>query len=222
MTKAKEQKASVTEQFHKLFDDSPIGIVIIADNYIEKANNAFLKLIGSEKLIFHKQCLHDFFDIKSNGSEVAELKKCFKGLAEKCSIKNVALKNSTQQVDIHVSHFSIFTENKLIVQFVEKESTANINKPCRLCWIDEADTQNHCVAQAAEKGKAGNGQISSLTKREYQITSLSAQGFQIKEIAEELQLSSRTVEKHRSNIMRKTGANSIIEAIAKVAELHHN
>jgi two-component system alkaline phosphatase synthesis response regulator PhoP len=52
-----------------------------------------------------------------------------------------------------------------------------------------------------------------LTTREKQILHLSSLGLPIKQIAAQLEVSQRTIEKHRANIMQKTDTNSIIEAI---------
>jgi two-component system, NarL family, response regulator NreC len=57
-----------------------------------------------------------------------------------------------------------------------------------------------------------------LTPREIEILGLLAQGYMNPEIAENLVLSVRTVETHRANIQRKTGATSRAELIAYAAE----
>ncbi|MGY6520798.1 MAG: LuxR C-terminal-related transcriptional regulator [Mongoliitalea sp.] len=54
-----------------------------------------------------------------------------------------------------------------------------------------------------------------LTKREMEILNLSKLGVPIKVIAKELEISNRTVERHRANIMQKLQAGNIVEAIAK-------
>ena len=59
-----------------------------------------------------------------------------------------------------------------------------------------------------------------LTQREEQILNLSAMGKPIKSIAEQLGISIRTVEKHRSNIIQKTNAGNIIEAIIFAKKYH--
>lgn len=55
--------------------------------------------------------------------------------------------------------------------------------------------------------------LESLTKREYQILELLVKGCANKEIARELNITVKTVEYHRSNIMRKTQANSLPELV---------
>ncbi|SEF95724.1 response regulator transcription factor [Oceanospirillum linum] len=55
--------------------------------------------------------------------------------------------------------------------------------------------------------------LESLTKREYQILELLVKGCANKEVARELNITVKTVEYHRSNIMRKTAVNSLPELV---------
>ncbi|MDQ0109081.1 DNA-binding NarL/FixJ family response regulator [Chitinophaga terrae (ex Kim and Jung 2007)] len=64
----------------------------------------------------------------------------------------------------------------------------------------------------ARQGNGGSQDI-SLSRREEQIMGMINQGKNNKDIAESLQLSIRTIETHRMNILRKFQVNSIEEAI---------
>lgn len=55
---------------------------------------------------------------------------------------------------------------------------------------------------------------SDLTLRERQILSSVAQGFTNKDISERLNVSVKTVDNHRTNLMRKLGAHSVAELLA--------
>ncbi|MCX6225751.1 MAG: response regulator [Bacteroidia bacterium] len=52
-----------------------------------------------------------------------------------------------------------------------------------------------------------------LSRRELEVIELSCKGLAIKEIADKLFISDRTVEKHRASVMEKTGARNIVEAV---------
>ncbi len=56
-------------------------------------------------------------------------------------------------------------------------------------------------------------QIRRLSRREVQVVNLVSHGFSNKGIAEELQISVKTIEKHRANAARKLGANSTAELV---------
>jgi DNA-binding NarL/FixJ family response regulator len=54
---------------------------------------------------------------------------------------------------------------------------------------------------------------SFFTERENQVLTLSMEGLPIKIIADKLSISDRTVEKHRTKLMEKSGSNNMIEVI---------
>lgn len=66
---------------------------------------------------------------------------------------------------------------------------------------------------SAKKGKETDKMFDSLTKRERQIMELLVEGSANKEIARELNITVKTVEYHRSNIMKKTQAASLPDLV---------
>ena len=70
---------------------------------------------------------------------------------------------------------------------------------------------NGFVTQQTQ-AKAGNGEI--LSEREREVMKLIAMGFRTREIADKLSLSYKTVEKHRSNLMRKLGLRTAASVAA--------
>lgn len=66
---------------------------------------------------------------------------------------------------------------------------------------------------SAKKGKETNQMFDSLTKRESQIMEFLVEGSANKEIARELNITVKTVEYHRSNIMKKTHAASLPDLV---------
>jgi len=59
----------------------------------------------------------------------------------------------------------------------------------------------------------------SLTPREQEVMRLLAEGFAVREIAQKLYISPKTVENHRSNLMRKLGLRNAIELARYAARL---
>jgi FixJ family two-component response regulator len=64
---------------------------------------------------------------------------------------------------------------------------------------------------------AAREKLSHLTSREREVMLLAIQGHQNKEIARLLGISHRTVELHRSRVMRKTGAATLLELASMAA-----
>lgn len=60
---------------------------------------------------------------------------------------------------------------------------------------------------------AKNCKSINFTDRKQEIINLSARGLQGKEIAQQLQISSRTVETHKNNIFKKLGINNSVELV---------
>ena len=69
--------------------------------------------------------------------------------------------------------------------------------------------------QEAETTESGYG---ALTPREQEVMRLLAEGLSAKEIAEKLFISKKTVENHRSNIMRKLELHSTVELVRYAAK----
>jgi FixJ family two-component response regulator len=94
----------------------------------------------------------------------------------------------------------------------------NIRKPtatmCRDCHVsrerDELILKMFGLREAADK------RLGSLTNRQHDIMHRVLSGHPSKNIAADLRISQRTVESHRSEIMKRTGARSLPE-LARLA-----
>jgi DNA-binding NarL/FixJ family response regulator len=60
----------------------------------------------------------------------------------------------------------------------------------------------------------------SFTKREKEIIQLLCKGYKTKEISDTLFISPKTIEKHRSNIVKRTNSDTILESI--IYAINHN
>ena len=67
------------------------------------------------------------------------------------------------------------------------------------------------VRDYVERGRADDGQFDVLTPRELQVLKLIAEAYTSKEIAAELVISVKTVERHRQNILDKLGMSDRVE-----------
>lgn len=67
-----------------------------------------------------------------------------------------------------------------------------------------------------------DGKISNLTEREKEVFRLVAEGYKNREIADFLVISVKTVEKHRSNLMKKLKIKSATELKQLWADLHNS
>jgi two-component system response regulator NreC len=75
-------------------------------------------------------------------------------------------------------------------------------------------TSTKCTEMHARKGKTQEGdRFNVLTKRERQVFQWLAVGHPNREIAEMLNISVKTVETHRANVMRKLGVQNLAELV---------
>ena len=123
----------------------------------------------------------------------------------------VALDDSkiTDYFDIHFYCDETDSEEKMFGE-VMPSGIANLMDNARNQLMENDESVLTVTKNAIGKN---NFDLNALTPREKEILELSAFGLPIKQIASKLDKSERTVEKHRANIMQKTGTNSIIEAM---------
>jgi DNA-binding NarL/FixJ family response regulator len=67
------------------------------------------------------------------------------------------------------------------------------------------------VKDFVERGRPDDQQFDILSPRELQVLKLIAEAYTSKEIAKELVISIKTVERHRQNILEKLGMNDRVE-----------
>jgi two-component system, LuxR family, response regulator FixJ len=105
----------------------------------------------------------------------------------------------------------------MAVQAMKEGASDFIQKPFR--DQDLLDSINHALQQDAENRKVIleradlQRRFDSLTQREHQVLELVVDGRANKVIAIDLDLSERTVEIHRANVMEKMGARSVAHLV---------
>ena len=96
---------------------------------------------------------------------------------------------------------------------LQKEGSAEALLNC-LQQVLTGRHQNALLSEEVEEQIAAAD--TDLTPRELQILALIYQGLATSEIAEQLSLSAKTVDKHRENLMRKLEVNNVVQLIHKV------
>ena len=98
-----------------------------------------------------------------------------------------------------------------------------LQKPIRAEALRESVHRVVAGSEQAASSRAQHdevaAQIAALTKREKQVMENMVAGSATKNIAANLELSERTVEHHRHNVMRKIGARSLATLYSLVAPL---
>ncbi len=84
--------------------------------------------------------------------------------------------------------------------------------------INDAESVAQIVGTRRNREYIAKNRIGRLTKREREVLSSVANGMSNQKIAERLDISPRTVEIHRANMLNKIGANHTSEAIRMAVE----
>ncbi len=123
----------------------------------------------------------------------------------------------TRRIRIPVVMVSGFIDVRCVVSAIQAGAIDFLEKPIH----EEALLR--AVRQGLEQDRhrrQDDALLASLTSRERQILELLVAGENYKEIASRLQVSPKTVEGHRVNLLRKLGLRSVIEAVKFVLERH--
>jgi DNA-binding NarL/FixJ family response regulator len=161
--------------------------------------------------------------IKNNKPDIVILDIEMPTMDGKESLEKIKLNYPDVKVIILSMHF----EDAFIYEFIKNGACAFLPKQCSIDSLVDAihnvyivghyyDAKvSEAMANMIKKNSATNTIINDaiFTSREINIIKLICQRKTNKEIAEELELSVRTVEGHRYNISKKTGINNTLDLV---------
>ncbi len=134
-------------------------------------------------------------------------------------VKDMGLDTRIIMLTIHDDREYLFeTVNIGAEGYVLKDAeSSNLVKAIRDVYAGESyiypSLASEFVKEYKRRGKdIGDSGRDKLTRREYEVISLIAEGFNNKEIAEHLFISEKTVKNHVSNIFKKIGVNDRTQA----------
>lgn len=212
LQKRKEYDFIESRRWIELFELTPDPMFIVENNRMSIINDSCENLLNLKQNKKDKSMFFEVFDIDGNGDNKMNLRKLENGLVDHCELNNVKLPWDSNRI-FSISAYKVRpgVGGKVFAEIVEcsyamKESLTDDN----YCPINGVSLK-YVIPDALPKF--------NLTPREKEVFELSSGGLPIKQIAVELNLSERTVEKHRSNIMKKTKTHSFIEAILKIQKV---
>ena len=212
LQKRRNGKVKTVSQFKSFFETTPFGFFVCRNSIIIDTNKLFFSLVNRSEKLNGKFEITDIFNFTSNPSDEINLLRCLSGITTYCSFRSIPLLNDSTSI------FNIFlnvVENQgtslriagLVIPDDHKyEPKAEFNKLYKNLDISEKETD-----ELTNLSDSKNNNL--FTKREKQVLKLSAEGAPVKQIAHQMGISVRTVEKHRSNIFRKTNSGNIVEAV---------
>lgn len=191
--------------FENYFAKSSVAMLYLERNTVSAVNDAFVGLTKASKVDVINVPFDMLFDLNSTKQNHYNYKRFRCGAINSCTLVNITCCcNPNLYYDI-----SFFRGNQFDIpsSFAELQLSSTVYS--NTAAIDSSEVKHN-------KDGAGTTSKIKLTRREKEIYELSAKGWGLKQIAAELNLSQRTVEKHRSNIMKKTDTHSMYEAILSI------
>ncbi|QIA08153.1 LuxR C-terminal-related transcriptional regulator [Draconibacterium halophilum] len=204
LNKRTEVNVFALKHFKKYFASSEVAMFYLEKDEVICVNEAFCKLSKRKKEDFENQHFDWLFSFTGNTENEYNYRRFTEGGADVCKLKNVTCCNTNgfaYTISLHRGNQyninSVFGEVVPIGEIPENHNNPNIqpNTKSRLEWAKE---------------------MFGLTRRELEVFQLSAKGLPVKQIAADLGIAERTIEKHRANIMRKSETRSMLEAILAV------
>jgi PAS domain S-box-containing protein len=173
-----------------VFDLAPVGLLISRDRIIQRCNTTFAAMFGYESIELKGQSLALLYP---SSSEYENIGAQGWGVMQKSGVY------SDERIMRHRS-------GKLFWCHVAGQSLQRDQPFACAVWMFEDISDRRIVSR-------------ELTAREREIARQLAAGKSTKEIARILDISPRTIDGHRARIIRKVGAKSASEMIAKVIGL---
>lgn len=194
-----ERKAFGKKQFDSICRMIPYGVFVADDMRIIQTNETFDKLTTEVNRRNGSCLLTEVFTFHSGNEDELKLSRFINGLTKDCRLTRIQINGKQNEYyNVYFSHVkkrgSLSKIIGVVIPLKEKGLTAD---------------SNYLSCENNVKYLDPN----LITARERQVLQLSATGVPIKQIADKLGISERTVEKHRSNIIQKTDSGNIMKAV---------
>ncbi|TRO65142.1 helix-turn-helix transcriptional regulator [Christiangramia sabulilitoris] len=196
--------------FMGLFNLMAQPVVLLKQNNILLMNDSFKKTFRLDKTEGLK--LTDFVNIENKAKVKTSLRNFSRGKHMKAVTKTSLLLHNDKLRNARIS-FSKLSRN-ITDQFIMMVDFSGNEL--------QMDDSIGSHANQVEKCFEDNSELAefSFTKREKEIISLLCKGYKTKEISDALFISPKTIEKHRSNIIKRTNSETILESI--IFAINHN
>lgn len=135
------------------------------------------------------------------------------------------IKSSNKRTEI--IGLSIFADSRFVVEMIKAGAKAYVLKQCAFeelsraleavmighSYLSAGVTQNVLEDLISQNGRIEQTVFNRLTHREMEVLQFLADGNSTKEVASLLNISIKTIDTHRSNIMRKLGLSNTAELV---------
>ncbi|MFD1096378.1 response regulator transcription factor [Salegentibacter chungangensis] len=198
------------DSFMGLFNLIPKPVLLLKQDDVIAINDAFKQTFRVKKSEGLK--LTDFVNCENKIKVKASLRNFARGKHMKASTRTSLLLKNDKERNAKIS-FSKLNKNQgdqfiMIIDFSGEETLVTPNIGSNSESVERCFRENSKLCDF------------SFTKREKEIIELLCKGYKTKEISSTLFISPKTIEKHRSNIIKRTNSDTILESI--IYAINHN
>lgn len=216
------------KRFRALFELSPNYIFIFDGYCFFDVNSSFSEFFRIDTRYITSHTIEEILDQTSYASIRDKIQRCKMGILEKFDeFVTVNLPDGSKfNMTLYVSRSEKNVGYSLLLGLLITRNTSGLKfdhnkllKELLLALREENVTVSNrltqklsCLVNNVENST--KIEINNFfTNREIDVLHLSIEGLSIKQISEKLQISDRTVERHRAQLMEKTNSNTMIEVI---------
>jgi|GEM_PF-236927 len=239
LSKAEAHRRANEEKFIALSMISPYGIYIYQDDRFIEANPSMASTLGYQRNEMLSMGFDDLIVEEDKPVALEKIKRCQRGFEKEIHISFGAMHRDGHIVNLELfgieglkvkgrsSLIGMLTLSRPVITEAADLDKLNIND---LEDFEQAldliagkrsyvsiELINKLISVFHNNNEEGRERQSdgvvSFSERELEVLGYVCKGLSTKEIADKMFISSRTVEKHRANLMTKTDAKNIIEVI---------
>ncbi len=197
------------DSFMGLFNLLSQPVVLLQNEAIVAMNDSFKKyfFVNNPSEIN----LTDFVDCRNKYKVLETLRNFVRGKHMKATTTTslILMNNKVREAKVTFSKLDKSLSGQLILIIDFAENGIPLNEEI---GTSSRETENYFAQN-------NSAEAFNFTQREKEIIELLCKGYKTKEISEALCISAKTIEKHRSNIIKRTNSDTILESI--VYALNH-
>jgi len=236
--KAEAHRKANEEKFIALSMIAPYGIFIFQGDKFIETNPSLSATLGYTRDELLKMGFADIVALKDRSNAVEKINRCLRGFEKDIHIRFSVVHKDGRQIGTElygIVGLKVKGRSSMLGTLIATRADVIQEQDLEGIPINEieefekaidmlAGTRNYISTELVNKlisvfrdneaiKEKIHEDLISFSEREIEVLSLVCQGLSTKEIADRLFISSRTVEKHRANLMTKTNAKNIIEVI---------
>lgn len=236
--KAEAHRKANEEKFIALSMIAPYGIFIYQGDQFIETNPSLSATLGYTRDELLKMGFADIVALKDRSNAVEKINRCLRGFEKDIHIRFSVVHKDGRQIGTElygIVGLKVKGRSSMLGTLIATRADVIQEQDLEGIPINEieefekaidmlAGTRNYISTELVNKlisvfrdneaiKEKVQEDLISFSEREIEVLSLVCQGLSTKEIADRLFISSRTVEKHRANLMTKTNAKNIIEVI---------